>query len=582
VLTRQWKLREAEPYQVERLRRALRIPAFLARLLAARGWTDVEEARRILWPSLRDLTEPEEFPGAEEAANRIAEAVQKGQKVVVYGDYDADGICATSILVGCLKLAGGQVEYYIPHRIEEGYGLNRQALSYLKVERGASVVVTVDCGIRSVEEAEYARQLGLELIITDHHHLGATLPRAHTIVHPQLGGPSRCLNLCGAAVALKVAWAVARQLSGQQRLPARYRDFLLNCLSWVAIATIADVVPLTGENRILTRYGLKALQEKPPVGLAALMKVAGVDPSQGLDSETVSFQLAPRLNAAGRLGDTRDAVELLLAVDEARAAELAQQLDQLNQQRRARERQTYREALEVAEQVHDLERDPAIVLAKEGWHAGVLGIVAGQLARRFWRPAVLIAVQEDSAQGSGRSIPGYDLCRALEDCREDLQSFGGHSGAVGLRLAPAAVDRFRRALCTHARAQLGAALSREVLVADSEVTLGELTPPTVRWIEALGPFGPGHERPLLLGAGLELVELPRPVGAHQQHVVFRVRQNGLTYRAVAFGMAERAGELQLGSRYDLLFYPQLENYQGFLSVELHVKDFRPTVFREET
>ncbi len=573
---RVWRLVEVRSEPVARLSRALRIPAFLARLLVQRGVSEPEQARRFLAPSLNDLTEPDELAGADEAAERIVRAVRAGKKICVYGDYDADGVCATAILVGCLKLAGADVEYYIPQRIEEGYGLNRAALEHLRTERRVDLVVTVDCGIRSVEEAHLARQLGVELIVTDHHHPGPELPAADAVVHPRLNGSSAaCASLCGAGVALKLAWAIARRLTGQRRLPPRYREYLRDCLLLAAIATVADVVPLQGENRVLVHYGLKALRKAPPIGLAELMRLAGVDRDHDLPAEAVAYRIAPRLNAVGRLGHARHAVELLMTRSTARAEELAAHLDRLNGQRQSLENRVYREALELVREQPELAAGGAIVLGKPSWHPGIVGIVAARLVRRFWKPTVLVTTSAPIAQGSGRSIPGYDLCAALEACREWLIGYGGHAAAVGVRLRPQLLTEFRQALNAHAEAALDAEQLKEVLLIDSEVILAELTVGAVRWLEAMGPFGQGNRRPLLLATDVELLEEPRIVGKDQRHLMFRVRQHSASLRAVAFGMAERAQELVAGNRYDIVFTAHLNHYQGYTSVRLEVQDFRP-------
>ncbi len=571
-----WRLVEVDSEPVRRLSRALQIPAFLARLLVLRGVSEPGQARRFLAPSLNDLTEPDALAGAEEAAERIVRAVRAGQKICVYGDYDADGVCATAILVGCLKLAGADVEYYIPQRIEEGYGLNRTALEHLRTERRVDLLVTVDCGIRSVEEARHARQLGMDLIVTDHHHPGAELPEAEVIVHPRLNGSDpACATLCGAGIALKLAWAIARRITGQNRLPPRYREYLRDCLLLAAVATVADVVPLLGENRVLVHYGLKALRKAPPLGLAELMRLAGVDREHDLPAETIAYRIAPRLNAVGRLGHARHAVELLMTRSTARAEELARHLDQLNGQRQSLENRIYREALELTREDPELAAGPALVLGKPSWHPGIVGIVAARLVRRFWKPTVLITTSAPIAQGSGRSIPGYDLCAALEACREWLLGYGGHAAAVGVRMKPHLLDQFRRALVAHAEQTLGTDQPQQVLTIDSEVALAELTVGAVRWVEAMGPFGQANQRPLLLASDVELLDPPRVVGKDQRHLMFRVRQHSTSMQAVAFGMAERAQELVAGNRYDVVFHAQLNHYQGYTSVRMEVHDFRP-------
>lgn len=574
-MERIWRIVEVDPARVRRLAEGLRVPVFLAKLLAARGVGEPAQARVFLSPALKDLSEPEALPGATRAAERIVDAVRSGKTICVYGDYDADGVCATAILFGCLKLAAAKVEYYIPRRIEEGYGLNVEALEWLRSERRVDVLVTVDCGVRSIEAVRRARQLGLEVIVTDHHRLGPELPDADVIVHPKLAPEGAGVgDLCGAGVALKLAWAVARALCGRHRVPPRYRDFLLEAVLFAAVATVADVVPLVGENRVIVRHGLKLLKNGAPMGLRELMRVAGVDAQNGVDAEAVAFRLAPRLNAVGRLGHARDAVELLLTRSPEVAERLATHLHELNRQRQSLENTIYREALHLLAETHDTASDRAIVLGKESWHPGIIGIVAARVAQKFYRPTVLVTLSRPIAQGSGRSIPGYDLCDAVEACAAHLEGFGGHAAAVGVKLRPSQLDAFREALCAHAAENLEDADLRRIVRIDAEASLGELSVGAVKWVEAMGPFGQANPRPHLLSTDVELVSEPRIVGESQRHVMLRFRQHSTTLGAIGFSMADRVSELQVGERFDIVYTPQLNHYQGYTSVRLQLVDFR--------
>ncbi len=574
-MRRVWRIVDVEPSHVRRLAEGLRVPTFLARLLVARGIREPDEARQFLAPALKDLSEPDAVPGMAEAAERIVEAIRQGKTICVYGDYDADGVCATAILLGCLKLSGAQADYYIPRRIEEGYGLNAEALEKLRVDRRVDVVVTVDCGIRSVEAARRAKELGIELIVTDHHRMGPELPEAAAIVHPRLGnGCSPARDLCGAGVALKLAWAIAQQLTGRQRVGPRYREFLLESLLYAAIATIADVVPLLGENRLITWYGLKVLRQQTPVGLGELMQVAGVADDRDVDAEAVAFRLAPRLNAVGRLGHARHAVELLLTRSPERARELAGYLHEVNRQRQSLEGSIYREAMAMLTENPEFESARAIVLGRESWHPGVVGIVAARIAQKFYRPTILITLSRPVAQGSGRSIPGYDLCDAVERCSEHLLGFGGHAAAVGVKLEPRALDAFRDAIAAHAAETLDEDDLKRTITIDSEAALGELSAGAIRWLEAMGPFGQANPRPRLLSTDVQLVGEPRLVGESRRHVMLRFRQHSTTLGAIGFGMADRVTELRPGERFDVVYTPELNHYQGYTSVRLNLVDFR--------
>jgi single-stranded-DNA-specific exonuclease len=570
-----WKLPLHDAERITALSRELNVPAVLAQLLLNRAIRERSAAQSFLNVSLSDLHEPRRLPGIVEAAQRIAAAVRAGRRIVIYGDYDVDGVCGTAILIECLRLARADVRFYVPHRLEEGYGLNSDALATIRHDLKADLVVTVDCGITSCREAQRARELGLELIVTDHHHFAEQLPAADCLVHPRLpGGEYPFGGLCGAGVAFKLAWAVAQELDGMPKVSPPFREFLLGALSLAAMGTIADVVPLTDENRVIARHGLVSLKQRPSIGLKALMTVAELAADQPVGAEDVAFRLAPRINAAGRLGQAGLAVELLTTRNEERAGELARYVHGQNEQRQSVERRILREAKELVEQVHDMARDRAIVLGKPDWHAGVIGIVAARLVEQFYRPVVLVAMGGELGQGSGRSIPGFDLFQALAACRESLEGFGGHAAAAGLKILPHNLDRFRAAMCEYAAEQLAAEDLEEKLRIDAEVMLAELRPGLVRQIESMAPFGMGNRRPVLMAADVELVGEPKLMGGGERHLSFRVRQQRSVARAVAFGQAERSTELVPGQRYDIAFTAQLNHFRGFTSVDLHVRDFR--------
>jgi single-stranded-DNA-specific exonuclease len=571
-----WKLPLHDADRIATLSRELQVPAVLAQLLLNRGITEPGTARSFLEASLKGLHDPALLPGASEAAGRIAQAIKSKRRIVIYGDYDVDGVTGSAILIECLKLAGADVGFYVPHRLEEGYGLNSAALEAIRRDERADMVITVDCGIASCAEARVARELGLELIITDHHEFAAELPAADCLVHPRLPGSTYPFQeLSGSGVAFKLAWAIAQRLEGAQRVSPQFREFLIQAVSLAALGTVADVVPLYDENRVLVRHGLVSLKERPSIGLRELMATAELSDASKLDAEDIAFRLAPRINAAGRLGQARLAVELLTTRNETRARELARYLTGQNEQRQTLERRIFKEAKELVEQEHDGERDLALVLGKRDWHAGVIGIVAGRLVERFWRPAIMISLGDPVGQGSGRSIPGFNLHEALHACRDTLESYGGHAAAAGLKIRPENLARFRAAFCEHAAAKLVPQDLLEHLRIDAEVPLGDITPRLVKTIENLAPFGAGNRRPLLMAAGVELTAPAKKIGGGERHLSFSLRQNGRAVRAVAFGMAERAGELALGARYDVAFSPQINTYQGFTRVDLHIKDFRP-------
>jgi len=583
-MVKRWRIHPHDPQSIASLQRAAGIPAVVAQLLICRGICDPAAARQFLDPKLSHLRDPEQLPGCAEAARRIQEALRAGRRIVVYGDYDVDGITGTAILYHGLRLLGGDVGYYIPHRIEEGYGLNQEAVRRLASEK-AHLLVSVDCGITSVAEAATARQCGLELIVTDHHQPDRQLPDAAAIVHPSLPGQGYPFaGLSGSGVAFKLAWALCQQASGAKKVGPRMREFLLQAVGLAALGTVADVVPLVDENRVLVRHGLPTLREQPLLGLEALIGAAGLADKRPLASEDVAFTLGPRINAAGRLGEGRLAVELLTTDRPDRAQELAQYLHQLNERRQSVERSIQLAASKQIKEEFDPQGEPALVLAERGWHQGVIGIVAGRLAEKHHRPVVLISLDPMGTRpglGSARSVPGFDLHAALSACAEHLVSYGGHAAAAGLTILPEKVADFRRALCAHAAEHIAEEARIAELAIDAEAPLSAFTLNVADQIEQMAPFGQSNARPLLCASGVTLAEPPRVIGADGRHLALRLRQHEIVLRAVAFGGGEWAEPLAAAEQpLDIAFRPVINSFRGRRSVELHLVDWRPTTLSD--
>ena len=549
------------------------VPPLVAQLLLNRGLTSTDSAADFLTPQLRDLLPPEQLPGAREAAECVVEALHAGKKIVLYGDYDVDGTTGVAILLHVLRQAGAQVSYYVPHRVEEGYGLNRDALEKL-ADEGAQLIVTIDCGIRAAEVAEVLREKQVPLIVTDHHLPGAKLPPAEVLVHPTVGGDYANPHLCGAGVAFKLAWIIAQRLSGAERVTPAWRALLMDLLPLAALGTIADVVPLVGENRIIARHGLAHLPQTPWPGVRALIESAGLE-GANISGYDVGFKLAPRLNAAGRMGHARLAVELLTDATEDRAREIALYLEDHNRKRQATERRITREASEIIDAgglASDARR--GIVLAGKDWHAGVIGIVAARLVERYHRPVVLIALDGAQGQGSGRSITHFDLFAALDGCREHLLTCGGHAQAAGLRIAAEKVDDFTDAFVNVANQRLTGADMVAKLRLDACVTLDELTLPTAEAIAGLGPFGIDNPQPLFATDWLELAGEPRVVGKDQNHLQVTFAQHGVQLKGIGFGLAELAEDLKEHRRCQVAFEPIINDFNSRRSVELRILDLR--------
>lgn len=579
-MAKRWIVHPHDPVQVGALERGAGIPAVVAQLLVSRQITDPAAARNFLDPKLTALHPPEKLPGCLEAAERIAWAVEHRQRIVIHGDYDVDGMTGTAILHQCLKLLGADVSYYIPHRIDEGYGLSDDTVRLL-ASQSAQWIVTVDCGISSRDQARLAKELGLEVIITDHHEPSLPLPEAAAIVHPRLPGRDYPFGgLSGAGVALKVAWALCQLKSGSKRVGEAMQNFLLSAVGLAALGTVADVVPLVDENRVLVRQALaRVLAQKPTVGLAALMRAAGIDGKRQLDAEDIAFKLAPRLNAAGRLGQTPLAVELLVTDRPDRAAELAAYLNQLNESRQTLERSIYLAANKQAKQ-HCDDGDPAaLVLADRGWHPGVIGIVAGRLAEKYHRPVILIAWDQLGIKpgvGSARSVPGFNLHAAISACSHHLDSHGGHAAAAGLKIAEPKLDAFRSDFNDVVAGSRSANGQLPELRIDAEAPLSVLTHKVVEQIEQLAPFGQSNPRPVLCATDVQLLEPPKYLGSGERHLSMRLAQHGAAFRGVCFGGGDRLAEFEtLTGPLEIAFCPMINDFRGRRSVELQVVDWRP-------
>jgi single-stranded-DNA-specific exonuclease len=580
AVLKSWHLLPHDAAVVGQLAGALQVSPIVAQLLINRDIREHDQARRFLDAPLTGLHPPDLLPGVTDAANRLHDAIRAGRRICIYGDYDVDGTTGTAVLLQGLRLLGADPDFYVPHRLDEGYGLNAEALRQI-ADSGAKVVVTVDCGVASLHEADVARELGLELIVTDHHEPKERRPDAAVVVHPRLPpGEYPFGGLSGSGVALKLAWKLAQLASGGDKVTPRFRDYLLDAVVLASLGTVADVVPLHDENRIFVRAGLSRLRQAPSIGLKALIEAAGLTAGAELRASDVGFKLAPRLNAAGRLGCARLVVELLTTTSPQRAADHARFLEQQNSERQTIERRMTAQAREIVERDHA--GAPALVLASPDWHGGVIGIVAGRLADLYGRPVLMIALRPGESDGlpighgSGRSIAGFALHEALKACGDCLLSHGGHRAAAGFRVRADAIDSFRERFCAYTASQFPGGPPCPQLVLDAEVPLSALTMGLLRDIDRLEPYGSDNSRPVFLAGDLEVVGQPRRMGGGERHMSFPVRQSGTTLRAVAFSMGERFDELMSdGGRCCLAFTPKINEWQGYRSVELDVVDFRP-------
>ena len=563
---KQWKIAHPSPEGRAQLERA-GIPSLLACVLSARGVTEPEQAWKLLTPGEEPLLDPMLLKDMDRAVLRVTRALKRGETIAVYGDYDVDGITATCLLTDCLTRLGGRVRSYIPDRLEEGYGLNQEAVLHL-AQQGVTLIITVDCGITAAREVEFARELGIDVVITDHHECKQAIPEAAAVVDPHRPDcPYPFKGLAGVGVALKLAMAAA----GPDRAGLVFREYA----DLAAVGTVADVMPMTGENRTIVQTGLAALAHPRRVGLAQLMEEAGLG-DKPVTSVSIGYTLAPRINAAGRMGQADLAAELLLTRDPGRAAALAQELCALNRERQTIECEIFQEC------VQRLERRPqsgVILLADEHWHQGVVGIVASRLTEKYSCPAFMVCLDQGMGKGSCRSWGGVNLFHLLTQCQDLLEGFGGHAMAAGFTVREEnipALERRLRQLVLEERA--GEELP-SLLDIDAAVLPQELTVEAVEALDALEPCGAGNPRPVLVLTGAHVISAAQ-VG-RGRHLKLRLEGRGVPLDAIFFSVDGSELGLTPGCRVDVAFYPQINDFRGVRSVQLQVVDLRHAMTRAQ-
>jgi single-stranded-DNA-specific exonuclease len=564
VVTYQWTFLPnqrlgSEPSDPREWARELNISEFLFRLLWYRGLQDIQEMDIFLSPGLRHLPPLEDWPDVLAAARLMAEKLNAGKQMAVWGDYDVDGITATTLVLDFLSKRGFEVRPYLPNRFQEGYGLNCAGIEWL-AKQGVELLLTVDCGIANTQEIERARELGMTVVVSDHHLPGRELPPAQAFVDPKLSdGPYE--DLAGVGVAFVLIGALNRILPGQSLDIRQYLDL-------VALGTIADVVPLTRENRILVKNGLLLLNEAQRPGIFALKEVSGLPASAPMGSGEVAFSLAPRINAAGRIGQPDVALDLLLAPEIPVARSLAAQLDQFNSERKQIEQSIEKEA---TEQVKTQQDRLGLVLCGSNWHEGVIGIVASRLVDRYYRPTLLLTQDGSQLKGSGRSIPEFDLYQALAECSSCVLQFGGHRQAAGFRMKPEALEDFTQAFQQAVQAQLGQDLRTPGLSLEARIGLDMVNYQFVKELDMLQPFGPGNPKPLFCSRPLQVVK-HRVFG--KDHVSLELRDNasGITMQGKVWNSSAVIGPEVQTKNVEIAFSPRFNHYNGLVSIDLQIKD----------
>ena len=569
-----WLFPQIRPLEVEVLARELPITLPAARVLWHRGYRDPASAARFLNPSVADLYDPFLLKGMLSAVERLRRAIRDGEKILLYGDYDVDGTTSIVILKKAIELAGGNAFHRVPDRLGEGYGMQPEVLRQAQAG-GTTLVISVDTGIRAVEAVEQARAVGLDVIVTDHHLPDAELPAAYAVINPNQPGcdyPDK--NLCGAGVTLKLAQALLSTLGWPD---TKLQRVVGSLLKMVAIATVADVVPLTGENRIIVKHGLTGLKSVRNPGLRALLDVAGFADGDCPSAVQVAFRIAPRINAAGRMATADDVVRMFLTDDLEEARRVALQLQDLNRERQETESEIVRSILEECAKTPVTPDQCVLVFSGAGWHPGVVGIVANRLVDRFHRPAFVLSIDTvtNQARGSGRSIPAFHLLEALESMRDLFSRFGGHRGAAGLTLSGASVPEFRERLNAYAAKRLCAEDFITQQEFDARIDLEEINEPAVMDVLRMAPFGFGNPTPLFAVEGVELA--CEPVPFKENHLRVRLRQNGKQFWVKAWNFRERASELVSGARLDAALAFEADPYsesRGYPGWSLALRDVR--------
>ena len=561
-----WVITQLEQKEaVSNLMEILNVPEAIARLLAIRGISSFEDAKQFFRPSLNELYDPFLMKDMDRASERLSLAIRSNEKVLIYGDYDVDGTTATAIIYNFLKEFGVVIDYYIPHRFKEGYGINPEGVQYA-YEMGAQVIVSVDCGITAIEEAEEIKALGMDLIICDHHTVGAMLPDAYAVLDPKREDCSYPFDgLSGAGVGFKLVQATLARLGLPAKIAYDYLDLL-------AVSIASDIVPIIDENRILMWAGLDRLKTNPSVGIQALMDHIRV-PQAELDTKKIVFSIGPRINAAGRMGDASTAVKLLIAKDEPEAKLMARELESINAKRRNTDTTTMNEAVEQIEEQLNMDRISALVLFNPGWHLGVIGIVASRLVDLYHRPTIMLSEVDGKIKGSARSIRGFNIYEAILECEDLLEQFGGHEYAAGLTLKNGALKEFRNRMNSKAVKELSGSSFEAELLVDAEINLSEIDGKFWKLLHQFQPFGPDNTKPLFASRGLSTVGVPTIVG--NGHLKLRLKQEeSPIFDAIGFNMHDLMPMVRDKKKFDIAYELEENTWNGNTTIQIHLRDIK--------
>jgi len=567
-MEKQWVLPEPltpeDKQQVESLAGELKCPEIIAELLYRKNLKTVDQVTDFFHPQLSQQHDPFLFPDMEKAVQRILAAISGGEKITIYGDYDVDGTTATTLLYLGLKRVGADIDFYIPHRMIDGYGLSLSSLDQIKAN-GTSLIISVDCGVNALEEIEAINAMGMEIIITDHHNPKEELPKAAAIINPKLpGSPYPFPHLAGVGVAYKLLMAV------YERLGITSAENTLKYMDLVAVGTIADIVSLTDENRVFASIGLQHLIAKKNLGLNALISISGMD-QKTLDTTDIVFGIAPRINAAGRMGSASVAVELLISRDEVQSNELAEIIERQNSLRQQEDQKTFHEACDIIEKKYkDINAASCLVISSDDWHPGVIGIVASKLVEKYYRPVVMISFKEGFGSGSGRSVEDFDLFAALRAAGDNLHSFGGHKYAVGFTIYQEYIDRFENELTRYVSEHLQLEQIRTPLFVNFELELYDINDILMEWIERFAPFGPDNNRPVLLTRDVCVASYPYNVG--RNHLKLKVVKDGVVLDLIGYNMGDYLTLLKKNSLIDIAYTLEYNRFGSRTSIQGKLRD----------
>ena len=562
-MNKKWQVYQVENDEVEKLQEKYKINKLLATILVNRGIMEEEQIEKFLKPKRSDFYNPYGMPDMNIAVERIMKAIENKEKTIIYGDYDVDGITSVTVLKSFLEERGLHVGVYIPNRLEEGYGLNKKAVEYI-AEQKYSLMITVDCGISAVEEVEYANQLGIETIVTDHHEPGNELPNAIAVVDAKRkDNQYQCRNLAGVGVVFKLIQAIGIKMGLEEKEYLKYLDI-------VCIGTISDIVPLTDENRVIVKLGLKLVEQTRNLGLKSILQSSGYNK---IDSVTIYFGKAPRINACGRMGHQEEALNLFLSKDINEVNELTQKLNEYNKTRQEIEKRIYKDATTQIEE-QGLANKNTIVLMGKNWHHGVIGIVASKITEMYFKPSILLCEEDDLGKGSGRSIPGFDLYEALTECKESINRFGGHAMAVGINVKKDKLEEFKEKL-----EQISKEKNIEeivpILKIDAQISLDEINKEMVNSLKKLEPFGEENKNPLFVFKNLKIDSI-RAL-SEGKHLKLTLKDNKNIVNAIGFNLGDFANEYRIGDKIDVVGNLEINSFNGVDNIQINIKDLMKSI-----